>query len=587
MSNADQTIMSKRKEANTPGVAQSTPPSRRRPFLIIGGIGCVVLLLCVGLLIGGVYLAGEQLQAQFGELLASAGLTTFEQLGAAVDTPASEPTATPSPTLEATLTLETVSEATGEPGAAGNEISGANPLTTSVELSTVEPKIGPITFARGATKEYQPIDPGDTFEGEIHEIHAIFDYSGMSPSYSWERVWFHDGVEMFRNAEAWEGAETGVFDYYINAGGEPLSPGKWQLELYIEGKLLTTASFTIIAEPEPELAATEEPQPEGTALAQNSTATPRPAGQATTAASNVSPATLTPVPPTPTPQPKKYNLAYTKWNMGVHQLYIGDTNGESEQFIIGRAAGPSWTPDGQFLFFFGEEGIDRQEIEGVEYVFDEISNGIVRVNVAPVPASIGEVQLFQEKSWKGGTVRWANVSPNGKMVAYDARPGGHYRIYFLGTSENEQYKFEIIGEQADWSPDSEKLVYRSGRDGTTGIWISNRNDSGHTLITNSNDSFPAWSPDGQTISFARDQDGNVDIYTMNVDGSNVKRLTETPGPDTLPVYTPDGQLIFRSARSGSWGIWKMGGDGANQQQVIPDAAVGPDWAYSRMSVSGR
>ena len=30
------------------------------------------------------------------------------------------------------------------------------------------------------------------------------------------------------------------------------------------------------------------------------------------------------------------------------------------------------------------------------------------------------------------------------------------------TSDNMQFRFEILGEQADWSPDSEKIVYRSG-----------------------------------------------------------------------------------------------------------------------------
>ena len=32
------------------------------------------------------------------------------------------------------------------------------------------------------------------------------------------------------------------------------------------------------------------------------------------------------------------------------------------------------------------------------------------------------------------------------------------------------------------------------------------------------------------------------------------------------------------------GIWKMNGDGSNQQEIIPDAPVGPDWSYSRMDV---
>jgi TolB protein len=171
------------------------------------------------------------------------------------------------------------------------------------------------------------------------------------------------------------------------------------------------------------------------------------------------------------------------------------------------------------------------------------------------------------------------------MVAFDAKPSGDYRIYFLGTDSNQQFRFEIPGEQADWAPDSQWLVYRSGRDGKTGLWISNRDDSSRALLTNGGtDSFPAWSPDGQTIAFSRDGGGNVDIYTVNSDGSNLKRLTTTPGHDTLPTYAPNGDIIFRSARTGSWGIWKMKGDGSEQTEIIPNACVGNDWTYSRMDV---
>jgi TolB protein len=98
------------------------------------------------------------------------------------------------------------------------------------------------------------------------------------------------------------------------------------------------------------------------------------------------------------------------------------------------------------------------------------------------------------------------------------------------------------------------------------------------------DSFPGWSPDGNTIAFSRDEGSNVDIYTVSPDGSNLKRLTDAPGPDTLPTFTPSGDIVFRSARSGSWGIWKMSSDGSNQQEIIPNAGVGPDWSFSKMDV---
>jgi len=115
--------------------------------------------------------------------------------------------------------------------------------------------------------------------------------------------------------------------------------------------------------------------------------------------------------------------------------------------------------------------------------------------------------------------------------------------------------------------------------------MSNRDDSGHVQLTSGgNDSFPAWSPDGKTIVFHREDGGNVDLYAMNADGSNVRWLTDAPGPDTLPEFTPSGEIIFRSARSGNWGIWKMNIDGSNQKEIISNAGVGPDWSGSRMSV---
>ena len=164
--------------------------------------------------------------------------------------------------------------------------------------------------------------------------------------------------------------------------------------------------------------------------------------------------------------------------------------------------------------------------------------------------------------------------------------GPDLRIYFLGTDDNQQYDIEILGEQAGWAPDSNQLVYRSGRDNKQGLWISNRDDLGATLITSDgSDAFPRWSPDGRKIVFTREAAGNVDIYTMNVDGSNVRRLTDTPGPDTLPAWTPDGaQIVFRSARDGNWGIYIMNADSSNQRLIVSHAGLGPDWSFGRMDV---
>ena len=330
-------------------------------------------------------------------------------------------------------------------------------------------------------------------------------------------------------------------------------------------------------------------------------------------------ATLTPLPSAtsapvvPAPQ-RTYQLAYTVWDGSHHDLYIADPRTRTTQLILKRAAGPSFSPDKTRLFFFGEPGVDQQFRENwLACEFRTISDGIVAidlpsplrdicqvkadnwfcerktVDLQSVPSDVcteNGISVYQNLDWKEGTARWASTSPTGDAVAYDAKPGEAYRIYFramLGTSQ--QFRFEIPGEQGSWSPDGQRMVYRSGRDNKAGLWISNRDDSNATRITeNGTDAFPTWSPDGRTIAFSREVNGNVDIYVVNVDGSNLRQLTNAPNTDTLPVYTPDGGIIFRSARTDKWGIWQMRGDGGSQEEIIPNAGVGPDWAKSRMDV---
>src|SRR5688500_4937629 len=45
------------------------------------------------------------------------------------------------------------------------------------------------------------------------------------------------------------------------------------------------------------------------------------------------------------------------------------------------------------------------------------------------------------------------------------------------------------------------------------------------------DDRPVWSPDGRTIAFSSNRDGKKEIYVMDVDGANVKRLTDNLADD--------------------------------------------------------
>ena len=51
------------------------------------------------------------------------------------------------------------------------------------------------------------------------------------------------------------------------------------------------------------------------------------------------------------------------------------------------------------------------------------------------------------------------------------------------------------------------------------------------------------SPDGKTLVFTSVRDGDLEIYTMNADGTGVQRLTHEPGYDGGPFFSLDGRRI--------------------------------------------
>ncbi len=63
------------------------------------------------------------------------------------------------------------------------------------------------------------------------------------------------------------------------------------------------------------------------------------------------------------------------------------------------------------------------------------------------------------------------------------------------------------------------------------------------------DAEPTVSPKGDRIVFTSTRTGDLELFTMNIDGSNVKQVTHDLGYDGGAFFSPDGEkLIFRSSR---------------------------------------
>jgi len=125
------------------------------------------------------------------------------------------------------------------------------------------------------------------------------------------------------------------------------------------------------------------------------------------------------------------------------------------------------------------------------------------------------------------------------------------------------------------------IAFVSNQDGNPEIYVMDADGSNPTRLTNNPgfDGAPTWSPDGTRIAFASSRNDNADIYIINVDGSNLVRLTTDPANDGGPSWSADGSMIaFDSSRSGSSQMWRTNVDagswGYNLTQLTDDHPLG-------------
>ena len=95
------------------------------------------------------------------------------------------------------------------------------------------------------------------------------------------------------------------------------------------------------------------------------------------------------------------------------------------------------------------------------------------------------------------------------------------------------------------SPFSGTISYAAfGSDGYTHIYLLTSSGVKTQLTSGAhNDETAEWSFDGSRIVFQRADANGIAVYIMNADGSNLTRLSPTPGQDLLPAFSPDGTTI--------------------------------------------
>ena len=192
-------------------------------------------------------------------------------------------------------------------------------------------------------------------------------------------------------------------------------------------------------------------------------------------------------------------------------------------------------------------------------------------------------------------VQEASWSPDGTWIAY-AHFGDLEVMRDSGRGQRKLGSSREIEGWISWSPDSKRIVYMSAvSDGAAGsaptaapapgpgdaaptLTSGNQHDlfirdiagGQPTRLTDApgTDGGPSWSPDGSTIVFHSERSGNVEIWSIPVDGGEATQLTHEPGVDLSPAWTRDGtRVAFASDRDGDYDIWSMAADGSDVRRL--------------------
>jgi TolB protein len=273
-------------------------------------------------------------------------------------------------------------------------------------------------------------------------------------------------------------------------------------------------------------------------------------------------------------------IVYEASSGDVTNIFTIDANtGDTKQITYGDEfdGNPAWAPDHKRIIFASNR--DNPEKNDI-YIMDADGTHVRALTSTPDAAE------------------WSpKFSPDGKRIAYagqDADGAWDIRLMNADGSDDREiaggYKF---AEFPAWTRDGREVYYAAIAQEKNDTDIFSVNVETLKVVTRiatpGGDLCPHFSRDGKYMTYATSPSGeedNVDLFRHEISsddttGVSDERLTTSSASDDYGNPSPDGKrYVFISKRDANFELYLMDADGSNQRRLTntPDVRENvPDW----------
>ncbi len=231
-----------------------------------------------------------------------------------------------------------------------------------------------------------------------------------------------------------------------------------------------------------------------------------------------------------------YVVSRTNWddNAFERDIWIASTT-DGERYRLTSAkkssSSPAWSPDGRWLAFLSNR---PATLPGTKEDTDQI------YLISPTGGEARQLTKVetgvQSFAWSldGRRIAFTAADPESKAHKERTEKYGEYQIVGDDYTMTHLWMLDVPGPEAEKPPEPQRLT------------------EGDTFTV---DDF-AWSPDSTRIAFSAPRDPDLsdedtaDIYVLTLNDKSVRKIVDTPGPDTNPKWSPDGKEIAYETSNG-------------------------------------